>query len=176
MAEIGQVFDAIDDTSVDSVIEQLANARRIVVFGAGREKLQVMGFAMRMFHLGMNVSVAGDMTTPAVSAGDVFLLSCGPGEFSTAMALMNVAHNAGATNILITAQPAGAASTLSDLTLTLPAQTMANDQGQTSSTTLPMGSAYEGALFILFEVLVLKLKHHLNVSAEAMRANHTNLE
>jgi len=39
-----------------------------------------------------------------------------------------------------------------------------------------MGSVFEGALFILFEAMVLKLKERLGVSAEAMRANHTNLE
>ena len=39
-----------------------------------------------------------------------------------------------------------------------------------------MGSLYEGALFVLFEVIILKLIKMLNVTPEAMRANHTNLE
>jgi 6-phospho-3-hexuloisomerase len=39
-----------------------------------------------------------------------------------------------------------------------------------------MGSVYEGALFVLFEVMVLKLKEMLAVSPEAMRARHTNME
>ena len=39
-----------------------------------------------------------------------------------------------------------------------------------------MGSLFEGALFVLFEVMVLKLIRRLQVSPEAMRANHTNLE
>ena len=33
-----------------------------------------------------------------------------------------------------------------------------------------------GALFVLFEVMILKLIVSLKVTAEAMRANHTNLE
>ena len=52
---------------------------------------------------------------------------------------------------------------------------MADDQGADRAV-LPMGSVYEGALFVLFEVMVLKLKAALGVSAEAMRANHTNME
>ena len=58
----------------------------------------------------------------------------------------------------------------------IPAQTMANDQGSAATSVLPMGSLYEGALFVLFEVMVLKLREVLGVSPDAMRANHTNLE
>jgi 6-phospho-3-hexuloisomerase len=39
-----------------------------------------------------------------------------------------------------------------------------------------MGSAYEGALFVLFEIVVLQLCKKLRVSEDAMRARHTNLE
>ena len=55
-------------------------------------------------------------------------------------------------------------------------QTMADDQGEKKSSVLPMGSLFEGALFILFEVMVLKLIDKLNINSEFMRSNHTNLE
>lgn len=176
LAELEAVFARLDDTQVNAVIERLAQARRIVVFGGGREKLQIMGFAMRMFHMGLEAAVEGDMTTPAVGPGDVFLLTCGPGYLSTAQALMAVAKDAGAEVIMITAQRQGRLAPLADLIVHLPAQTMADDQGPAKSSVLPMGSLFEGALFVLFEVMVLKLKTRLNISAETMRANHTNLE
>jgi 6-phospho-3-hexuloisomerase len=53
---------------------------------------------------------------------------------------------------------------------------LADDLGPAKFTLLPMGSLFEGALFVLFEVMVLKLKARLGVTAKAMRANHTNLE
>jgi len=176
LAELGTVFARLDDRAVDDVVARLAQARRIVVFGGGREKLQIMGFAMRLFHMGLAAAVEGDMTTPAVGRGDVFLVTCGPGYISTALALAGVAREAGAGVILITAQPQGRLAPLADRVLHLPAQTMADDQGAAKSSVLPMGSLYEGALFVLFEVMVLKLKAALDISAEAMRANHTNLE
>ncbi len=174
--EMGGVFARLDDARVDALVERLATARRIVVFGGGRERLQIMGFAMRMFHMGLNAAVEGDMTTPAVGPGDVFLVTCGPGYISTAQALMGVAKEAGATVLFITAQPQGRCASLADLILHLPAQTMADDQGDRKSSVLPMGSLFEGALFVLFEVMVLKLKARLSISADDMRANHTNLE
>jgi 6-phospho-3-hexuloisomerase len=89
---------------------------------------------------------------------------------------MEVARKAGAGIALVTAQPSGRCAELADLVLTLPAQTMADDQGSRATSVLPMGSLFEGALFVLFEVMVLKLKDRLGITAEAMRANHTNLE
>lgn len=174
--ELGGVFARLDDDAVDALVERLAVARRIVVFGGGRERLQIMGFAMRMFHMGLDAAVEGDMTTPAVGKGDVLLVTCGPGYISTAQALMGVAREAGAEVLFITAQPKGRCAQLADLILHLPAQTMADDLGTAKTSVLPMGSLFEGALFVLFEVMVLKLKSRLNISAEDMRANHTNLE
>ena len=116
------------------------------------------------------------MTCPAVGPGDLLLVTVGPGEISTALALMGVARDADADILLLTARPHGRCATLADAVLVIPAQTMANDQGSAATSVLPMGSLYEGALFVLFEVMVLKLREVLGVSPDAMRANHTNLE
>jgi 6-phospho-3-hexuloisomerase len=52
---------------------------------------------------------------------------------------------------------------------------MADDLGAQAAV-LPMGSLYEGALYVLFEALVLALRERLVESAASMRARHTNLE
>jgi 6-phospho-3-hexuloisomerase len=174
--ELRGVFAKIDDTTVDAAVQMIADANKIVVFGGGREGLQIRGLAMRLFHMGLQASVVGDMTTPAIGHGDLFLVTVGPGEISTALALLDVAKTAGATILFITAQPEGRGARFADFVLLLPAQTMANDQGTAKSSVLPMGSLYEGCLFVLFEVMVLKLKALLDIDAAAMRARHTNLE
>ncbi|MGL4309977.1 MAG: SIS domain-containing protein [Paracoccaceae bacterium] len=176
LEELSGVFSRIDTVQVDGLLDRIAAAKRIVVFGGGRERLQIMGFAMRLYHMGLDVAVEGDMTTPPVGPGDLLLVTCGPGQISTALALMGVARGAGSGVALITAQPQGKAAALSDYVLTLPAQTMADDQGARKSSVLPMGSLFEGALFVLFEVMVLRLKERLNIDANAMRTRHTNLE
>jgi 6-phospho-3-hexuloisomerase len=174
--ELRTVVGRVDDTAVDQACEMISQARKVVVFGGGREGLQIRGFAMRLFHLGRDVAVVGDMTTPAIGPGDLFMVTVGPGEISTALALLQVAKDAGAGILVLTAQPNGRAGAFADLILTIPAQTMADDQRPDASAVLPMGSLYEGALFIVFEVMVAKLRTMLGVSPEAMRANHTNLE
>ncbi|WP_192253791.1 SIS domain-containing protein [Mesorhizobium silamurunense] len=173
--ELGAVVRRIDDGRV-AACAMLAGAGKIVVYGCGREALQVKGFAMRLFHLGLPAAVVGDMTTPPLAKGDIFLASSGPGETSTVLTLMRVARDAGAKVLLLTAEPAGSAAKLADFTLLVPAQTMASDQGAARSSVLPMGSLFEGALFLLFEVMVLKLKALTGATPEAMRARHTNME
>lgn len=176
LAELAGVFARLDDKAVDKAVGMIAEARTVIVFGGGRERLQIMGFAMRLFHLGRSVAVVGDMTTPAIGKGDLFVVTCGPGEISTALALLDVAKKAGAKILFITAQPDSRGAKFADFVLVLPAQTMADDQGPAKTSILPMGSLYEGGLFILFEVMILKLRERLKVDPEAMRANHTNLE
>ncbi|WP_027057241.1 SIS domain-containing protein [Mesorhizobium loti] len=174
--ELGGVLGRVDEGGIDAACKMLADAGQIVVYGCGREALQVKGFAMRLYHLGLPVSVVGDMNTPPLGPHDVFLASSGPGEASTVLTLMQVAHDAGAANLLLTAQPESSAAKRADFTLLIPAQTMANDQGSQKTSVLPMGSVFEGALFLLFEVMVLKLKSLTGASPEAMRARHTNME
>ena len=174
--ELAGSFQKLDDSKVDQALHLIAKADKIVVFGCGRERLQMMGFAMRLFHMGLAASVVGDMTTPPVGKGDLFIASVGPGDLSTVQALLGVAKKAGATTLILTAQPSGPAGALADFILTIPAQTMADDQADHKRSVLPMGSLYEGALFVLFEVMVLRLKEMLSISAESMRSRHTNLE
>ena len=174
--ELGAVLDRVDEAAVDEACRLLAGAGRIGVYGCGREALQLNGFAMRLFHLGLPVSVVGDMTMPPLGAGDVFFASSGPGETSTVLTLMKVARDAGATVLLVTAQPDSTAAKLANATLVIPAQTMADDQGPAKSSVLPMGSVFEGTLFVLFEVMVLKLRHLTGETPATMRARHTNME
>ncbi|CAN7265342.1 SIS domain-containing protein [Phyllobacterium sp. LjRoot231] len=175
LQELAGVFDRIDEQAVDAAVGVIAGAGRIALYGVGREGLQIKGLAMRLYHLGLKVAVVGDMTTPPLGSGDLLIVSAGPGGFSTVLGLMGVATAAGAKTLVVTAQPNGDAAQRADHVLTIPAQTMADDQG-TKVSVLPMGSLFEGAQYVLFEIMVLKLRERLGTSTEAMRANHTNLE
>lgn len=171
--ELGGVLARLDEAEVDMAVDALAGANRIACYGVGREGLQIRGLAMRLHHLGLHAAVVGDMTAPPVGPGDILLVSAGPGAFSTVLALMGVAAGAGARTLAVTAQD-GAVAEQADLLLRVPAQTMADDANGAS--VLPMGSLYEGTLFMLFEVMVLRLRDRLGVAPDAMRARHTNLE
>ena len=175
LSDLSAVFAAMPEDALDGLIEEIVKAKRIVVFGLGREGLQMRGFAMRLFHMGRNVAVWGDMTTPEVGRGDLFFVSAGPGDLATARTLAGIARKAGARTALVTAQPKGELANHVDVVTVVPAQTMADDQGGQVSI-LPMGSLFETAQMIAFELAILKLRPRLKETSETMRARHTNLE
>ena len=51
LAEVGDVFARLPDDAADGLIEAVLGARRIAVYGCGREGLQMKGLAMRLFDL-----------------------------------------------------------------------------------------------------------------------------
>lgn len=174
-AEIAVSIKQINYDAMHAMADEIIRAQKIAIYGVGREGLMMKALAMRLFHLGLNSHVVGDMTTPPLAKGDLLLVSAGPGSFSTVAALVDVASKAGARTACFTANPDGNIPKACDCLLLLPAQTMANDQEGTTSV-LPMGSLYEGVQYLAFEILVLLLREKFSMTAEDMRTNHTNLE
>ncbi len=174
LRELESVALALDDAQVEAACQTIAKARRIVLYGCGREGLMLRALAMRLHHLGLTVAMQGDMTAPPLGKGDLFLCAAGPGELSTVTALMSVAQRDGAQVLMITAEPDNPSPRRADQLLVIPAQTMARDVGGAS--TLPMGSLFEGAMFLVFEIMVLRLTTILGQTPDQLRARHTNME
>lgn len=57
-SELGEVVDRIDAAQIDQACQMILDARRIMLCGCGCEGLQMQGFAMRLHHFGMHVSIA----------------------------------------------------------------------------------------------------------------------
>ena len=174
LAEIDRVLSRVSEAEVTALCDTILSARRIVVYGLGREGLAMRSFAMRLMHLGFNAPVAFDMTAPPIGPGDLFLVSCGPGYLATVEALTGIARGAGASILMLTAQPQASLPQQADLLIYLPAQTMA--QAEAKDSAQAMGSAFEQALWILFDALVPRLQAATGQSADDLRRRHTNLE
>lgn len=173
--EVRGVLEAGAAAEADALCEEILQAKRIATYGVGREGLMMRAFCMRLMHLGLDAHVVGDMTTPPLGKGDLLFVSAGPGSFSTVAALVGVAKGAGARTAAITAQPEGAVPKSVDTVIHLRAQTMADDRGSKKSV-LPMGSLYEAAQLIFFDIVSILLRERTAQSGEDMRGRHTNLE
>jgi 6-phospho-3-hexuloisomerase len=165
---------SVSDAELDEVVDELLAARRIACYAGGREGLVMRGLVMRLFHAGLDAHYVGEMTCPAVGAGDLLVLSCGPGHISMVEALAGVAKRDGARLLHLTAQPKKPPADQADKVVTIAAQTMADDQG--SAAVLPMGSAYEIALLVLVDLITNRVRRRRTESVEELRSRHTNLE
>lgn len=184
-SQIQTVFSFSSSPSpLDVLLRELstaaASSSKIFVHGVGREGLMLRGLCMRLCHLGLPAHAVGDVTAPPIASSDLLLSSAGPGGFSTVDAIAGVAKSAGARVVLLTARPGAGrgASSVADAVVHLPARTMADreEEGEEEGLRLPMGSLFEGAMFVLFEMVVLKLAELLGQSPTQMRSRHTNLE
>jgi 6-phospho-3-hexuloisomerase len=173
--DVATVFERVPAETIERMCDELEQANRIVCYGVGREGLMMRALAMRLFHLGLDVNVVGDMSAPPIGSGDLFVASAGPGAFSTVLALLGVARESAARTLVVTAQPDGEAPRQADAVIHLPAQTMADDGGLSTSV-LPMGSLYEAVQLLFFDVVSIRLRERLGLEPDAMRARHTNLE
>ena len=174
LQEIGDAVGSVPEADLEGIVDELLQARRIACYAGGREGLVMRGLVMRLFHAGLDVHYVGEMTCPAVGSGDLVVLSCGPGRISMVEALAGVAKRDGARLLYFTAQPQIPPADRADRIVHLTAQTMADDRE--SAAVLPMGSAYEIALFVLVDLITNGVRRRRSESVEALRSRHTNLE
>jgi 6-phospho-3-hexuloisomerase len=173
--ELAAALTGVAPDEIDRMADEILAARRIVCAGMGREGLMVRALCMRLMHLGFDAHMAFDMTTPPVGAGDLLIVSSGPGRSGTLTALMSRAGGDGARLLVVTAQPDGPAPQAADVVIILPAQTMADDT-RAAASMLPMGTLFEWLELAFFDLLALRLRERTGQTLEEIRARHTNLE
>ena len=174
VAELADVLGRVDPDIYEAFCATIAGANRIVCFGMGREGLALRGFCMRLAHMGFDAHVAGDATAMPVGPGDIVVVTSGPGNLTMTRSMIELAHRAGASVVMVTAQPDAPDPQSADFALTIPAQTMANDRDSTS--VLAMGTAFELAMAIIFDLAVIRIQELRGESLESMRERHFNLE
>ncbi|WP_276354547.1 6-phospho-3-hexuloisomerase [Cohnella caldifontis] len=173
--ELERSFKAVSPEAVRGLAREIASAKRVFIYGLGRERLMLQAFGMRLMHLGVQVHIVGDVTTPAIGAGDLWITSSGTGYLATVEALMNVVRPSGARVAFLTAFPDAELPRRADLILHIPAQTM-REGAEDVRSVQPMGSLFEQTQLLLFDWVVLLLGEELKQSESDMAGRHTNLE
>ena len=169
--KISEILAATDDGYDARLIALAEGARRIFVAGAGRSGLISKFFAMRLMHAGYEVYVVGEIVTPSIGEGDLFLVFSGSGETETMLAFTKSAKKQGAKIALVSTK---ASSTIGDL---------ADDIFQIGTPELygkvvgmPMGTVFELSTLFLLEATISHVIHEKGIAEEEMRTRHANLE
>jgi len=79
-SSLEEVARNIDRESANQLLEEILNAKRIYLAGAGRSGLVARAFAQRLMHLGFESYAIGETITPAFRSGDVLIAVSGSGE------------------------------------------------------------------------------------------------
>ena len=172
--EITGTAAKVDAQQVAILARHLSQSGRVFVAGAGRSGLVLRMAAMRLMHLGLNVYVAGDTTTPAIGSGDLLLVASGSGTTSGVVRAAETAAKSGACIAAFTTNPDSPLAGLADALVVIPAA-QKTDHGSSVSRQYA-GSLFEQVLFLATEAVFQSLWGITDVQAEELWLRHANLE
>lgn len=166
--------DAGAAASLDAVAARLGAADRVFVLGAGRSGLALRMTAMRLMHLGLVVHVVGDVTTPAITAGDALLAASGSGSTAGIVRAAETAHAAGASVLVLTTAAESPLADLADVTVVLPAAQKQDHRGTLSAQY--SGALFEQSVLVVGDAVFHTLWQASGATAEELWPRHANLE
>lgn len=176
-------------TELDAAVEQLRNADplplarladlvaeapRVFVVGAGRSGLALRMTAMRLMHLGVDVHVVGEVTTPAIRADDLLLTASGSGTTGGIVRAAETAVAARARVVAITTAADSPLARLSAEVVLVPAAGKLDRSGAASAQYA--GSLFEQIVVLIGDALFHALWQRSGESADELWPRHANLE
>lgn len=165
----------INEQELKKVVEEVDEANHIFLAGAGRSGLAIKGFANRLMHLGYDVSVVGEISSPHSKVGDLLIICSSSGETKSLVELARKAKKASVKLLLVTTNKKATISKLADVVLTLPGKSKL-DGDMENNFIQPMGSDFEQLAFITFDSLVLNLMDKNSETSEEMLKRHADFE
>lgn len=160
--------------ALDALTDAISTAERVFVLGAGRSGIALQMTAMRLMHLGLDVHVVGETTSPAIRAGDLLLTASGSGTTESVVRAARTASDVGARVGAITTDPASALGEIADVTVVVPAaQKLDRSAGASDQYA---GSLFEQVVVTLGDGLFHALWRRSGSSADDLWPRHANLE
>lgn len=169
--KVNSILDATDVSAEEAMISICDNANRVYISGAGRSKLVGELFAMRLMHIGYDVSVVGEVVTPSIKEGDLLIIVSGSGETEQLIAFALKAQKVGAHIVLVTSRPESTISKYVEETIQIGTAPLCKPVRG-----MPMGTIFELSSLIFFEAIVSRMIHDKNIDENDMIARHANME
>ncbi len=174
LREVAGVLDQIDEENARRFVMELARAKRIYISGVGRSGLVVKAFGQRLMHLGFEVHLADEITSPAIRRGDLLVACSGSGTTHLTVYMARKARQIGARCVAITAKPRSPLAGLARLAVVIPAPLEHGRNG--NGTRQPARSLFEQSLFLFLDSIILTAMQELGISEQRLARRHANLE
>lgn len=173
LGEINQVIDGVEESQLTTLVDILAQNKRIFVLGEGRSGLQGKGFAMRLMHIGREVYVIGETITPSIQPGDVLVAISGSGKTGQVLTLAQKAAGNDVTVVAVTSSPTSPLAQVTENKVIIPGATKTGDGIHSIQL---LSSLFDQTLHIVLDYVCLDLSQKLAISNERAKAQHSNME
>lgn len=171
---------------LEYILDTAKMKKKIFVSGAGRSGLVGKAFAMRLMHLGFDVYVVGEATTPAVREGDLVVLITGSGQTRSIAEIGEVTAKLGARLITISSKTKSVLAGISDVLVVLPTKSKDDPVYKERyterhlvgdySNLVPMGTSFEIMSMIFLDSVIAELIQVTKSTEEEMKRKHANTE
>lgn len=173
--ECSVALSKINENDIYKFIDILLNAEQVFFVGVGRVKLSLEAFAKRMYHLGINSHVVGDINEPAMTNKDLLIVGSGSGESLIPVAIANKAKNLGGKIIHIGSNKNSSLKDITDLMIRIPVQTKLYLEDEIVSKQ-PMSSLFEQSILLFADIVAYMIIKERNIDIKNLWNNHANLE
>ena len=164
--ELSLLADKINEKEFNSLINSITAAGHIFLAGAGRSGLMINAFANRLMHLGLSVSVVGEISSPHSQKNDLMIVGSASGKTLRLINQVRTAKNNGVKIALITTTLESPLASLADDILTIPVD----------HSIQPMGTLFEQASLLTYDTIILLLMLKLNETGQTMKERHADIE
>jgi len=165
--QIASMLKQTDEKEVSKIVDMIASAKKIFVYGVGRSGLVARAFAMRLVQLGLDVYFVGETITPIVEGGDMVLIVSNTGATMSAIQTANIARRVGAAVLTITGNPTSKLAHASNVVICIPDQ-----KNQQTAKFAPLGTLFEDATLVFLDGIVAMVMEKLGESEATMRSRH----
>lgn len=173
--ECTRALQSVDLDSVADYLRILIEAEKVFFVGVGRVLLSLKSMCKRYSHLGINATVVGDITEPAMTEKDVLIVGSGSGETLIPLSIAKKAKKIGATIIHIGSNPESSLSKYTDLFIRIPVSSKLKRTDEIISQQ-PMTSLFEQSLLLFGDITAMMILEGKNLPLEDLWEFHANLE
>lgn len=174
LIENEEISTLLNPESLSLLENHIKQAKLIFFVGSGRTGLSLKMAAMRFMHLGFEVHVVGETTTPAILENDLLIVGSGSGTTSSLVLATEKAKKQNATVFAITADEHSKIATLSDQIIDIKAA-VKTDFGISASEQYA-GSLFEQSVLLILDAVFMTLWQKSGLTKENLWPKHANLE
>jgi 6-phospho-3-hexuloisomerase len=173
LRELEENVGKISPEQTESFVRRILSANKVYVAGAGRSRLMLQAFAMRLMHLGLKAYVVGEIATPAVEPGDLVIMGSGSGETDSLVVMAGKVKKLGADLAVITIYPESRVGVQADLVLQINGKS--GKVVTTKTSVQPGGNLFEQSMLILLDCTIINIAEVGGIDTSKFK-RHANLE
>ena len=168
---IKKISKELDSENINKLINEITNAKKIFLMGAGRSGLEARAFAMRLVHLGFGTYVVGEITAPVPTKEDLVIIISGSGNTKYIIDLGINIKDRGPKMAIITTNKNSLLTEISDIIIIIPVIIEDIDK-DLRECFLPMGTLFEVITHVFLDAIISELKYSTGTTEAMMKDNH----